>query len=82
MSKAQELADEFERSSGAWSRADLDAFGSDCIDEVVARAALGSVKELLEALKLADALLWGANMNAHVVEEKVRAAIKKHGGGA
>jgi len=33
--------------------------------------------ELLEALKLADALLWGANMNAVVVERKVKAAIAK-----
>lgn len=32
---------------------------------------------LLEALKLADALLWGANMNAVVVERKVKAAIAK-----
>ena len=34
-------------------------------------------QELLEALKLADALLWGANMNAVVVERKVKAAIAK-----
>jgi hypothetical protein len=34
--------------------------------------------ELLEALKLADALLWGANMNALIVERKVKAAIAKH----
>ena len=34
-------------------------------------------RELLEALKLADALLWGANMNAVVVERKVKAAIAK-----
>ena len=34
-------------------------------------------QELLEALKLADALLWGANMNAVVVERKVKAAIRK-----
>jgi len=33
--------------------------------------------ELLEALKLADALLWGANMNAVVVERKVKTAIAK-----
>ena len=33
--------------------------------------------ELLEALKLADAMLSGANMNANVVEKKVRAAIAK-----
>ena len=36
-------------------------------------------QELLEALKLADALLWGANMNAVVVERKVKAAIAKAG---
>lgn len=34
-------------------------------------------QELLEALKLADALLWGANMNAVVVERKIKAAIAK-----
>ena len=34
-------------------------------------------QKLLEALKLADALLWGANMNAVVVERKVKAAIAK-----
>lgn len=34
-------------------------------------------QELLEELKLADALLWGANMNAVVVERKVKAAIAK-----
>ncbi len=33
--------------------------------------------ELLEALKLADALLRGANMNVKVVEQKVREAIEK-----
>lgn len=37
----------------------------------------GVNQELLEALKLADALLWGANMNAVVVERKVKAAIAK-----
>ena len=34
-------------------------------------------QKLLEALKLADALLWGANMNAVVVERKIKAAIAK-----
>jgi len=34
-------------------------------------------QELLEALKLADALLWGANMNAVVVERKIKSAITK-----
>lgn len=38
--------------------------------------------ELLEALKLADLLLSGANMNRAVVESKVRAAIAKVEGGA
>lgn len=33
--------------------------------------------ELLEALKLADAMLRGANMNAEVVQKKVEAAIAK-----
>ncbi len=36
-------------------------------------------QELLEALKLADALLWGANMNAIIVERKIKAAIAKTG---
>jgi hypothetical protein len=35
------------------------------------------VRNLLEALKLADAMLSGANMNISVVENKVRAAIAK-----
>lgn len=38
--------------------------------------------ELLEALKLADCLLSGANMNREAVERKVRAAIAKATGGA
>jgi len=33
--------------------------------------------DLLEALKLADAVLSGANMNTSIVEKKVRAAIAK-----
>lgn len=33
------------------------------------------IAELTEALKLADALLSGANMNRSVVEKKVRAAL-------
>jgi hypothetical protein len=37
--------------------------------------------EMVEALKLADGLLSGANMNAAVVERKVRAAIAKAEGG-
>ena len=39
-------------------------------------------QELLEALKLADAMLSGANMNATAVEKTVRAAIAKHKGQA
>ena len=35
------------------------------------------IAELLEALKLADAALSGANMDMRVVERKVRAAIAK-----
>ena len=50
---------------------------ADC--EVIRLEALNA--ELLEALKLADALLWGANMNAVVVERKVKAAIAKATGG-
>lgn len=38
--------------------------------------------ELLEALKLADLLLSGANMNPRVVEQKVRDAIAKAGSAA
>ena len=33
--------------------------------------------ELVEALKLADALLYGANMNATVVKKKIDAALVK-----
>ena len=33
--------------------------------------------ELVEALKLADALLYGANMNATVVKKKIDAALAK-----
>lgn len=35
------------------------------------------MKSLLDALKCADAMLSGANMNANVVQYKVRAAIAK-----
>ena len=38
---------------------------------------IAAAPELLEALKLADAMLSGANMNANVVERKIRAAIAK-----
>lgn len=34
-----------------------------------------ALAELIEALRLADAMLSGANMNARVVERKVRAAL-------
>ena len=36
--------------------------------------------ELLEALKLADAMLRGANMDSAFVQKKVEAAIAKAGG--
>lgn len=39
-------------------------------------------QEMLEALKLADLMLSGSNMNHRVVETKVRAAIAKATGGA
>lgn len=42
---------------------------------------IAAAPDLLEALKLADAMLSGANMNANVVEQKVRAAIAKATGG-
>ena len=38
---------------------------------------LAAASDLLEALRLADATLSGANMNKKVVERKVRAAIAK-----
>ena len=38
---------------------------------------IAAAPELLEALKLADAMLSGSNMNAKAVEKKVRAAIAK-----
>lgn len=39
--------------------------------------AANSTIELLEALRLADAALSGANMNMDVVEKKVKSAIDK-----
>lgn len=42
---------------------------------------IAAAPDLLEALKLADAMLSGATMNANVVEQKVRAAIAKAIGG-
>lgn len=61
--------------------------GVDCVcivdqlpgcDESTANALLiAAAPDLLEALKLADATLLGANMNAGVVERKVKAAIAK-----
>lgn len=38
---------------------------------------IAAAPELLEALKLADAALEGANMNMDVVKRKVKAAIAK-----
>jgi len=38
--------------------------------------AVARVNEALEALEMADAMLSGANMNAEVVERKVKAAIR------
>jgi len=38
---------------------------------------IAAAPDLLEALKLADAMLSGANMNAGVVERKVKASIAK-----
>lgn len=38
---------------------------------------IAAAPDLLEALKLADAMLSGANMNEKTVEQKVRAAIAK-----
>ncbi len=46
------------------------------------QAVEAQLDDLLEALKLADCLLRGANMNRNVVERKVRAAIAKVKGGA
>lgn len=43
---------------------------------------IAAAPELLDALILADAMLSGANMNANVVEKKVRAAIAKATGEA
>ena len=43
---------------------------------------IAAAPDLLEALKLADLMLSGANMNHRVVETKVRAAIAKATGGA
>jgi len=47
-------------------------------DECEANARLiAAAPDLLEALKLADLLLSGANMNRTAVERKVRSAISK-----
>lgn len=53
-----------------------EAFGDYEQSEANARL-VAAAPDLLEALKLADAMLSGANMNANVVEQKVRAAIAK-----
>lgn len=51
-----------------------------CICETKEDAALIALTpELLEALKLADALLCGANMNAQLVQKKVKAVLDKVG---
>ena len=60
---------------------ELDVGDFDALTNYAAAAELRRLhevsQELLEALKLADALLWGANMNAVVVERKIKAAIAK-----
>lgn len=40
-------------------------------------ALVSAIRELREALELADCLLSGANMNKRLVERKVRAALGK-----
>jgi len=50
--------------------------GLDAEQEANARL-IAAAPDLLEALKLADALLSGANMNMAVVQKKVQAAIAK-----
>tara|TARA_R110002153_G_scaffold99224_2_gene234706 strand:+ start:141 stop:362 length:222 start_codon:yes stop_codon:yes gene_type:complete len=45
-------------------------------DIIVVAAAQARIAELTEALKLADGMLSGANMNRAVVERKVRAALE------
>jgi hypothetical protein len=43
--------------------------------EFIKEEAADRIEELVEALRLADAALRGANMNMGIVEKKVRAAI-------
>jgi hypothetical protein len=53
---------------------------TDGLEEAEAEAnanLIACAPELLEALQLADAMLSGANMNANVVEQKVKTAIAK-----
>lgn len=50
---------------------------SDGIEGLANAELAAAAPELFEALKLADAMLSGANMNTNVVEQKVRAAIAK-----
>ena len=60
---------------------ELDVGDFDALTNYAAAAELRRLhevnQELLAALKLADALLWGANMNAVVVKRKVKAAIAR-----
>jgi hypothetical protein len=88
--EAERLADEMERGQftltlkpAAAELRRLQSFNNDLMDqnnELEVELALleQANQEMLEALKLADALLCGANMNALIVERKVKAAIAKH----
>lgn len=71
--KPLQLADECMESANCWAN-EIDT-RLKAADEL--RRLHTVNQEMLKALKLADALLRGANMNAKVVEQKVRAAIEK-----
>lgn len=75
MTKAQKLAVTLNRQNALVSMDGYDTTKEQAAAELLRLDALNA--KLLEALKLADLLLGGANMNPQVVQRKVSEAISE-----